>query len=59
VYRGLDQPLTQVSHLYVKGSTVYFNSVTSTTTDKVDTLQQFGKALTGGRALCCRIAGLP
>ncbi len=48
VFRGLDQPLTQVSHLYVKGSTVFFNSVTSTTTDKASTLQQFGKGA-GGR----------
>jgi len=56
VYRGLDQPLTQVSHLYVKGSTVYFNSVTSTTTDKVDTLQQFGKGADGRPGTLLRIA---
>jgi hypothetical protein len=48
VFRGLDQPLTQISHVYVKGSTVFFNSVTSTTTDKASTLQSFGKGA-GGR----------
>ncbi len=56
VYRGLDQPLTQVSHLYVKGSTVFFNGVTSTTTDKVDTLQQFGKGADGRPGTLLRIA---
>ena len=56
VYRGLDQPLTQVSHLYVKGSTVFFNSVTSTTTDKADTLQQFGKGADGRPGTLLRIA---
>ena len=56
VYRGLDQPLTQVSHLYVKGSTVFFNSVTSTTTDKVATLQQFGKGADGRPGTLLRIA---
>jgi hypothetical protein len=56
VYRGLDQPLTQVSHLYVKGSTVYFNSVTSTTTDKVGSLQQFGNGADGRPGTLLRIA---
>jgi hypothetical protein len=56
VYRGLDQPLTQVSHLYAKGSTVFFNSVTSTTTDKAHTLQQFGKGADGRPGTLLRIA---
>lgn len=56
VYRGLDQPLTQVSHLYEKGSTVFFNSVTSTTTDKAGTLQQFGKGADGRPGTLLRIA---
>jgi hypothetical protein len=56
VYRGLDQPLTQVSHLYVKGSTLFFNGVTSTTTDKADTLQQFGKGADGRPGTLLRIA---
>ena len=56
VFRGLDQPLTQVSHLYVKGSTVFFNGVTSTTTDKGNTLQQFGKGADGRPGTLLRIA---
>ncbi len=56
VYRGLDQPLTQVSHLYEKGSTVFFNGVTSTTTDKAGTLQQFGKGADGRPGTLLRIA---
>jgi hypothetical protein len=32
VYRGLDQPLTQVSHEYKEGASVWLPSVTSTTT---------------------------
>jgi hypothetical protein len=58
VYRGLDQPLTQVSHLYVKGSTVFFNSVTSTTTDKFATLQQFGNGDDGRPGTLLRIAAM-
>jgi hypothetical protein len=56
VFRGLDLPLTQVSHLYVKGSTVFFNSVTSTTTDKAGTLQQFGKGADGRPGTLLRIS---
>ena len=56
VFRGLDQPLTQVSHLYVKGSTVFFNSVTSTTTDKASTLQSFGKGAGGRPGTLLRIS---
>jgi hypothetical protein len=56
VFRGLDQPLTQISHLYVKGSTVFFNSVTSTTTDKASTLQSFGKGAGGRPGTLLRIA---
>ena len=56
VFRGLDQPLTQVSHLYVKGSTVFFNSLTSTTTDKAGTLQQFGKGADGRPGTLLQIA---
>jgi hypothetical protein len=47
VFRGLDLPLTQLSHMYSKGSTVWLNSVTSTTTDKVKTLAQFGSGASG------------
>ncbi len=38
VYRGLDCPLTEVSHLYEKGKLVWFNSVTSCTVDKQVTM---------------------
>jgi len=47
VFRGLDVPLTQLSHLYRKGSTVWLNAVTSTTTDKAGTLLQFGTGASG------------
>ncbi len=47
VFRGLDLPLTQLSHMYSKGSTVWLNSVTSTTTDKDRTLMQFGTGASG------------
>ncbi len=41
-FRGLDCPLTEVSHLYAEGGIVWLNSVTSTTTDKNATLATFG-----------------
>ena len=47
VFRGLDLPLTQLSHMYSKGSKVWLNSVTSTTTDKDTTLLQFGTGASG------------
>ena len=47
VFRGLDVPLTQLSHVYKRGSTVWLNAVTSTTTDKVHTLRQFGTGASG------------
>jgi hypothetical protein len=47
VFRGLDLPLTQLSHMYSKGRTVWLNSVTSTTTDKDKTLLQFGTGASG------------
>jgi hypothetical protein len=47
VFRGLDLPLTQLSHMYSRGSTVWLNSVTSTTTDKEQTLLQFGAGASG------------
>ena len=47
VFRGLDLPLTQLSHMYTRGSTVWLNSVTSTTTDKDTTLLQFGAGACG------------
>ena len=40
VFRGLDVPLTQLSHLYFKGSTVWLNAGAFTTTDKAGTLLQ-------------------
>lgn len=45
--RGLDCPLTEVSHLYVTGGVVWHNSVTSTTTDKESTLKSFGTGSSG------------
>ncbi len=45
--RGLDCPLTEVSHLYVSGGVVWYNSVTSTTTDKAATLASFGAGASG------------
>jgi hypothetical protein len=47
VFRGLDLPLTQLTHMYARGSTVWLNSVTSTTTDKDQTLLQFGAGASG------------
>jgi hypothetical protein len=47
VCRGLDCPLTEVSHLYVSGGVVWYNSVTSTTTDKAATLASFGAGASG------------
>jgi hypothetical protein len=47
VFRGLDLPLTQLSHMYSRGSTVWLNSVTSTTTDKEKTLLEFGTGASG------------
>jgi hypothetical protein len=47
--RGLDCPLTEVSHLYTEGGLVWHNSITSTTTDKSATLAAFGSGV-GGRA---------
>jgi serine/threonine protein kinase len=47
VFRGLDVPLTQLSHQYAASSTVWLTSVTSTTTDKAKTLLQFGTGASG------------
>ncbi len=47
VFRGLDVPLTQLSHQYAASSTVWLTSVTSTTTDKARTLLQFGTGASG------------
>jgi serine/threonine protein kinase len=47
VYRGLNVPLTDVSHLYWKGGFVWFRSPTSTTTDKKKTMKQFGVGSSG------------
>jgi serine/threonine protein kinase len=47
VYRGLNIPLTEMSHLYWKGGFVWFRSPTSTTTDKQKTMKQFGKGARG------------
>ena len=44
VYRGLDQPLTQVSHEFKEGAIVWLPSVTSTTTERDTALGQFGKS---------------
>jgi hypothetical protein len=42
VYRGLNVPLSQVSHEYKASKVVWLVSVTSTTSDEKDTLQSFG-----------------
>jgi serine/threonine protein kinase len=47
VFRGLDLPLTQLSHMYSKDSTVWLNAVTSTATDKNTALVQFGEGAYG------------
>ncbi len=47
MYRGLDCPLTEVSHLYSEGGIAWHNSVTSTTTDKDATLATFGSDSSG------------
>jgi hypothetical protein len=45
----LDCSLTEISHLYIEGGIVWYNSVTSTTTDKDETLATFGTGA-GGKA---------
>jgi serine/threonine protein kinase len=47
VFRGLDLPLTQLSHQYTPDGTVWLSSVTSTTTDKAGTLLLFGTGANG------------
>jgi serine/threonine protein kinase len=47
VYRGLDVPLSDVSHLYWKGGFVWLPAPTSTTTDKDGTMLQFGHGAAG------------
>ena len=58
VFRGLDLPLTQLSHMYSKGSTVWLNAATSTTTDKETTLMQFGKGASGRPGTLLQIMAL-
>ena len=47
VFRRLDVPLTQLSHQYVAGGTIWLTSMTSTTTDKAKTLLEFGTGASG------------
>jgi serine/threonine protein kinase len=47
VFRGLDVPLTQLSHQYVAGGTIWLTSIQSTTIDKTKTLLDFGKGASG------------
>jgi serine/threonine protein kinase len=47
VYRGLNLPLSDVSHLYWKGGFVWLRSPTSTTTDRKKTMLQFGNGADG------------
>jgi hypothetical protein len=47
LFRGLDVPVTQLSHQYVAGSNIWLTSITSTTTDKAKTLLQFGTGASG------------
>jgi hypothetical protein len=58
VFRGLNLPLTQLSHMYCKGSTVWLNSVTSTSTDKDITLKQFGTGASGRPGTLLQIIAL-
>lgn len=48
VYRGLDCPLSDLSHLYWKGGFVWYAQPTSTTTDKDTTMQKFGEGANYG-----------
>ncbi len=48
VYRGLNIPLSDMSHLYWKGGFVWLRSPTSTTTDKEKTMRQFGQGVGAG-----------
>ncbi len=48
VYRGLDVPLLEVSHLYFRHNLVWLRSPTSTTTDKDKTMRQFGQGASAG-----------
>ncbi len=48
VYRGLNVPLSDVSHLYWKGGFVWLRSPTSTTTDKSTTMRRFGQGAGAG-----------
>jgi hypothetical protein len=45
VFRGLNVPLSEVSHLYCKGGLVWLRSPTSTTTDKNKTMREFGQGV--------------
>ena len=45
VYRGLNIPLSNMSHLYWRGGFVWFRSPTSTTTDKDKTMREFGQGV--------------
>jgi hypothetical protein len=58
VFRGLDLPLTQISHIYSMNSTVWLNSVTSTTTDMDKTLLQFGSGASGRPGTLLQIIAL-
>jgi serine/threonine protein kinase len=48
VYRGLDCPLSDLSHLYWKGGFVWYAQPTSTTTDKEKTMKEFGEGKNNG-----------
>ena len=48
VYRGLNVPLSDLSHLYWRGGFVWLRSPTSTTTDKDKTMRQFGQGAGAG-----------
>jgi hypothetical protein len=47
VFRGLDVPLLQLSHQYVPSNIIWLTSITSTTTDKAETLLRFGTGASG------------
>ena len=48
VYRGLNVPLCELSHLYWKGGFVWLRSPTSATTDKDKTMRIFGQGADAG-----------
>ncbi len=55
VYRGLDLPLLEVSHLYFRNNLVWLRSPTSTTTDKDMVMRNCGQGLRKGTLMVLRV----